>query len=69
MATTVSPDMGTPRHTWISTKKKESSNSARRKQLAEIFPHYRDDEIDVMMAVTTQKDIDQYLKDSGAVNK
>ena len=65
MATTVSPDMGTPRHSWIPPKKKESGAAAKRKALQKIFPHYKDDEIDVMMAISTQKEIDQYIKDSG----
>jgi hypothetical protein len=65
MATSVSPDLGTHRHNWIAPKKKEAGASAKRKALQEIFPHYKDDEIDVMMAVNTQKDIDQYLKRAG----
>jgi len=68
-ATTVSPDMGTPRHTWIAPKKKEAGASAKRKQLQEIYPHYKDDEIDVMMQITTQKEIDAYLKDLGQDKK
>lgn len=65
MATSVSPDLGAHRHNWIAPKKKEAGASAKRKALQEIFPHYKDDEIDVMMAVNTQKDIDQYLKQAG----
>jgi hypothetical protein len=65
MATTVSPDLGTQRHNWISPKKKEAGASAKRKALQEIFPHYKNDEIDVMMAITTQKEIDQYRKQAG----
>jgi len=65
MATAVSPGMGTMRHNWIAPKKKESGASARRRALQEIFPHYKDDEIDVMMSLTTQKEIDQYLKQAG----
>jgi hypothetical protein len=65
MATTVSPDLGAQRHNWISPKKKEAGASAKRKALQEIFPHYKDDEIDVMMSVTTQKEIDQYFKQAG----
>ena len=60
MATTVSPDMGTPRHNWIAPKKKEAGASAKRKALQEIFPNYKDDEIEVMMKITTQKEIDEY---------
>ena len=69
MATTVGPDMGAVRHNWIAPKKKESGASAKRKQLIEMFPYYKDDEIDVMMAIVTQKEIDQYLKQSGRDSK
>jgi hypothetical protein len=65
MATTVSPGMGAQRHNWIAPKKKQAGASAKRKQLAEIFPHYRDDELDVMMEVVNQKEIDQYFKSMG----
>ncbi len=65
MATSVSPDLGTQRHTWIAPKKKVSGDSARRRQLAEIYPHYRDDELDVMMQVVSQKEIDQYFREAG----
>ena len=69
LATTVSPDMGTPRHTWISPKKKEAGATAKRKALQEIYPHYKDDEIEVMMQITTQKEIDQYFKSAGKDSK
>lgn len=69
MATAVSPGLGTPRHPWIAPKKKQSGASARRRQLAEMYPHYKDDELDVMMAITTQKDIDQYFAAAGQDRK
>ena len=65
MATSVSPDLGTPRHPWIASRKKESGASAKRRALAEIYPHYKDDELDVMMAITTQKQIDEYNRAAG----
>ena len=55
MATSVSPDLGTPRHNWIAPKKKEAGASARRKALANMYPHYKDDEIDVMARLVLQK--------------
>lgn len=64
-ATTVSPGMGTHRHQWIAPKKKESGASAVRKQLAELYPHLKDDELDLLSSLTTKKDIDEYLKSSG----
>jgi hypothetical protein len=61
MATSVSPGLGAHRHKWLAPKKKETGASAKRRQLAELFPHYKDDELDVMMTVVSQKEIDQYL--------
>ena len=69
LATTVSPDLGTPRHPWIAPKKKEAGVSAKRKALMEIFPHYKDDEIDVMAEITTQKEIDAYNREAGRDKK
>jgi hypothetical protein len=65
MATSVSPDIGTPRHTWIAPKKKEAGISAKRKQLAQLFPHYKDDEIDLLAKITDQKEINALLKQHG----
>ena len=64
-ATTVSPGMGTQRHQWIAPKKKEPGTSSFKKQLAELYPHLRDDEIALMAEINTKKDIDAYLKASG----
>ena len=65
LATTVSPDMGTQRHQWIAPKKKEPGAGSLKKQLAELFPHYKDDEIEVLAAITTKKDLDEYIKQHG----
>jgi hypothetical protein len=64
-ATTVSPSMGAHRHQWIAPKKKEGSSSAVRKQLAELFPTMKNDEIDVMASITTKKELDIYLQQLG----
>ena len=69
LATTVSPDLGTPRHPWIAPKKKEAGLSAKRKALMEIYPTYKDDEIDVMAQIVTQKEIDAYHKSAGQEKK
>jgi hypothetical protein len=61
----VSPGLGTPRHLWIAPKKKEAGLSAKRKALIAIYPTYKDDEIDVLAAITTQKEIDAYHKAAG----
>jgi hypothetical protein len=69
MATSVSPDMGTPRHPWIAPKKKEAGLSTKRKALMAMYPTYKDDEIDVMCQITTQKEIDAYNRAAGADKK
>jgi hypothetical protein len=64
-ATAVSPGLGTHRHQWIAPKKKEAGASGIRKQLAELYPHLKDDELDLMAKINTKKDIDAYLKKLG----
>ena len=64
-ATTVSPGLGTQRHPWIAPKKKEAGASGIRKQLAELYPHLKDDEVELMSRINDKKDIDAYLKASG----
>jgi len=64
-ATPVSPGLGTQRHQWISPKKNEPGASGIRKQLAELYPHLRDDELNLMAEINTKKEIDAYLKELG----
>lgn len=64
-ATTVSPGLGTHRHQWLAPRKKESGSSAIRKQLAELYPHLKDDELDLLARMTTKKDLDEYVKAAG----
>ena len=64
-ATAVSPGMGTHRHQWIAPKKKEGSTSAVRKQLSELFPNMKSDELDVVAKITTKKELDAYLLELG----
>ena len=65
MATTVSPGLGNFRHNWIAPKKKEPGAGSMRKQLMELFPHLKDDEIDLLSQITTKKEIDIYLRELG----
>lgn len=68
-ATTVSPDMGTPRHNWIAPKKKEPGASSIRRQLAEIYPEMKDDDIAVLASITSKKQIDEHYKSMGQETK
>jgi hypothetical protein len=70
MATTVSPGLGTHRHQWIAPKKKEVGPAGSvKKQLAELFPNMKQDEIDLLAELTTKRELDQYLKDHGQDKK
>ena len=68
-ATTVSPDMGIQRHQWIAPKKKEAGVTGIKKQLMEMYPNMKDDEIELMSKINTKKDIDAYIKLSGEDTK
>jgi hypothetical protein len=68
-ATSVSPGMGTFRHSWIAPKKKEPGAPGIKKQLTELFPHLKEDEIELMSKINTKKDIDTYLKKLGEDTK
>ena len=68
-ATAVSPGLGIQRHQWIAPKKKEAGASGVRKQLAELYPHLKDDEIELMAKINTKKDIDAYVKQLGQETK
>jgi hypothetical protein len=64
-ATAVSPGLGTFRHNWIAPKKKEAGANSTKKQLADLFPNRKMDEIELLAAITTKKDLDAYLKTLG----
>ena len=68
-ATTVSPGIGTQRHQWIAPKKREAGASGIRKQIAELYPSLKDDEIDLMCKLNTKKDIEQHLQALGQETK
>jgi hypothetical protein len=64
-ATAVSPGMGSLKHQWISPKKKEGGATAVRKQLAELYPNMKDDELDLLAKLTTKKELDEYIHNHG----
>jgi hypothetical protein len=68
-ATTVSPGMGTHRHQWIAPKKKDAGVSGTKKQLSELFPNMKSDEIELLAEITTLKEIADYFKSLGQDTK
>ena len=66
MLTAVSPGLGTQRHKWIKQKPKPKNVSAPiKKQLLELFPHMKEDDVDVLSTMVTKKELNQYVKDHG----
>jgi len=65
MATSVSPGMGAYRHSWITPKKKEKSDSKHRKQLAELYPNAKEDELDLLATINTKQDLQALFRDMG----
>ena len=64
-ATAISPNLGAPRHPWIAPKKKEPGASSIKKQLAELYPNKKMDEIELLSKLITKKELDEYIKDHG----
>ena len=62
---TVSPGMGNQFHQWIGNKKKKGNNSEIRKQLAELYPNYKNDELDLLASITTKKELKLLAEASG----
>lgn len=66
LATTISPGIGKQYHKWISPKKKDGAGGNKTKKfLMDQFPHLRDDEIEMMLELNTEKDIKEYAVDLG----
>ena len=65
MATTVSPDLGSPRHNWIAPKKKEKLPSDVKKKISEMYPHLKDDEVELMIRLSDKKEINAYVRAHG----
>ena len=64
-ATTVSPDLGAQRHQWISPRKKEPGAGSIKKQLSQLFPELKSDDIDLLAEITTKKELAEYIKQHG----
>lgn len=64
-ATTVSPGLGTHRHTWIPVKKKASTSKNGRKMLLEILPTAKEHDIDILLAINDIKSVEKLYYDHG----
>ena len=65
LATTVSPGMGVQRHYWQGAKKKEGSNSKAVKFITQLYPHMKQDEVELLADLNTAKELKELAKQSG----
>jgi hypothetical protein len=68
-ATAVSPGMGTHRHQWIAPKKKDGGTNEVKKALMELYPNMKMADIEALAAVTDKREIKEYLREHGGVDK
>lgn len=64
-ATTVSPGLGKQYHKWIANKKKESGDSKSAKFLREVYPHLKEDEIELLRELNDKNSLKQLARDHG----
>lgn len=64
LATTVSPGMGKMRHEWLPGKKKES-DAKTSKFLRALYPHLKEDDIELLRRINDKSDLKQLARDHG----
>lgn len=64
---TVSPGMGKQYHQWVAHKKRDSGNvnTQIRKQLSELYPNLKNDELDLLASITTEDELAELNRDLG----
>jgi hypothetical protein len=65
LATTVSPGMGNFRHDWIKQKKREGSNNKAVKFLRQVYPEYKEDELELLAQINDTVDLKKLAKEHG----
>ena len=65
MATTVSPGMGAQRHEWLAANKRDTSKNKSEKFLRAVYPHYPDDDIQLMAEINSRDELRQLARDLG----
>jgi hypothetical protein len=68
---TISPGIGKFRHNWLKAKAKEKeakvskSAPSAKKVLMELYPHYKEDDIDLMTKLITKEELNAIIRDHG----
>ena len=64
-ATAVSPGAGVQQHYWIAPKKREGSDSKATKFLREMYPHLKEDELELLRHINTKDDLRELARQHG----
>lgn len=65
MITASSPNLGKYKHKWVGKKKAKDPRDDIKKQLANMYPTYKEEDIEVLSNFVTKKELNKYAKDSG----
>lgn len=65
LASTVSPGAGRQQYRWLGAKKKDKTNNDSEKFLRELYPDLKTDEIKLLAALNTKKDLKLLAKKHG----
>jgi hypothetical protein len=63
--TSASPGMGKVRHYWQGAKKKEGGNNKALKFLAKLYPHLKNDELELLASLNDTKELKALAKSMG----
>jgi hypothetical protein len=69
LATTVSPGMGNQYHQWITPKKRGGSDNKAVKFLRNLYPHLKDDDIELMAKLNSKDDLKEHARSMGWEDK
>ena len=64
LATTVSPGMGRQKYSWLGAKKKENNNKAE-KFLRTLYPHLKEDDIELLGRLNSKSNLKQLAREHG----
>ena len=64
LATTVSPNMGKQKYSWLAAKKKENNNKAE-KFLRNLYPHLKEDDIELLGRLNSKSNLKQLAREHG----
>lgn len=65
LCTTVSPELGNQRHYWLKPKKSDPDHARAVKFLKQIYPFYKDDEIDLLARINNKEDLRNLARGHG----